>query len=214
MKESYDKVKTNLVEANKNIKSLSDENSNMAEKCKQLEEQLSGEKAARDLIESQMKDVLSQLDESKQRQSDLTKIIASQRKSIEENMDIISNLKEKNLASKKMASSYASSLKKAEKSLDSINRAKKLSEQKAKNNTTVYDYYESLYESYGNDIVAYKNEILNSANLTEAKRKFFTDILGNLKVSKDINKLKIKESKDTPVKKLSSSVDRMPEGWL
>ena len=87
-----------------------------------------------------------------------------------------------------------------------------MAENKAKNNTTVYDYYESLYESYGNDIVDYKDEILSSVNLTEAKRKFFTDILGNLKVSKDINKLT--ESKTTPVRKLSSSVDRMPEGWF
>ena len=212
LRESYDKVKNSLIEANKNIKSLTSEKSDISEKCRQLEEQLSGEKSARALIESQMKDVLSQLEESKQKQSDLTKIIASQRKSIEENMNVISSLKEKNISSKKMASSYASSLKKAEKSLDNINRSRKMAEQKAKNNTTVYDYYESLYESYGNDIVDYKDEILSSVNLTEAKRKFFTDILGNLKVSKDINKLT--ESKTTPVRKLSSSVDRMPEGWF
>lgn len=89
----------------------------------------------------------------------------------------------------------------------------------------VASFYESIYKTYGSQISPYANKILSSANLTEAKRVFYTDVIQNLKESKDIEDSRIpmtsyitaSERQDAlGLKSLKKStiMDRKPEGWL
>lgn len=89
----------------------------------------------------------------------------------------------------------------------------------------VASFYESIYKTYGSQISPYANKILSSANLTEAKRVFYTDVIQNLKESRDIEDSRIpmtsyitaSERQDAlglrSLKK-STIMDRKPEGWL
>lgn len=89
----------------------------------------------------------------------------------------------------------------------------------------VASFYESIYKTYGSQISPYANKILSSANLTEAKRVFYADVIQNLKESKDIEDSRIpmtsyitaSERQDAlGLKSLKKStiMDRKPEGWL
>lgn len=89
----------------------------------------------------------------------------------------------------------------------------------------VASFYESIYKTYGSQISPYANKILSSVNLTEAKRVFYTDVIQNLKESKDIEDSRIpmtsyitaSERQDAlGLKSLKKStiMDRKPEGWL
>lgn len=107
----------------------------------------------------------------------------------------------------------------------------KLSTQKigvALGNATVADYVATLRESYGAAIIPFKKELLSCRNLTEAKQKFYSSILGRMEESANIDKMrmpsstgisakeraaKLSESGKTPVAK-ESAISRMrAKGW-
>ena len=62
------------------------------------------------------------------------------------------------------------------------------------NNASVEDYVNVLQESFGSSILPFKKELLSCRNLTEAKQKFYSSVLGRMKESKEIDKLRIPSS--------------------
>ena len=62
------------------------------------------------------------------------------------------------------------------------------------NNASVEDYVNVLQESFGSSILPFKKELLSCRNLAEAKQKFYGSVLGRMKESKDIDKLRIPSS--------------------
>lgn len=86
-------------------------------------------------------------------------------------------------------------------------------------------FYESLVETYGDDVRPYRKAIAGAVTLSEAKNVFYKKVLGNLKESRKIDDMRLPESMaispeersqyilKEPIKK-TSSVDRLPEGWV
>ena len=149
----------------------------------------------------------------------LTKLYSlaeSQRTQIEESSKKIEKLKVLNERKTKMLYQV---LNEARNSLSS----NKLEESAELNE--VEEYYESLYQEYGKQIVPFKEKITKSINLTEAKQIFFKDVLQNMKESVEIENLNIPKamyvtSSDrqnalglNSIKK-STVMDRKPKGWL
>lgn len=64
----------------------------------------------------------------------------------------------------------------------------------ALNNASVEDYVDVLQESFGNSILPFKKELLSCRSLADAKQKFYGSILGRMKESTDIDKLRIPTS--------------------
>ena len=62
------------------------------------------------------------------------------------------------------------------------------------NNASVEDYVNVLQESFGSSILPFKKELLSCRNLTEAKQKFYGSVLGRMKESREIDKLRIPSS--------------------
>ena len=62
------------------------------------------------------------------------------------------------------------------------------------NNASVEDYVNVLQESFGSSILPFKKELLSCRNLAEAKQKFYGSVLGRMKESKEIDKLRIPSS--------------------
>ena len=98
----------------------------------------------------------------------------------------------------------------------------------ALSNASVEDYVAVLQESFGASILPFKKELLSCRNLTEAKQKFYGSILGRMKESREIDKLriptstgisakeraaKLSEAGKTPTTK-ESAISRMrAKGW-
>lgn len=61
-------------------------------------------------------------------------------------------------------------------------------------NASVKDYVAVLQESFGSSILPFKKELLSCRTLTEAKQKFFKDVLWRMEESKEIDKLRIPTS--------------------
>lgn len=64
----------------------------------------------------------------------------------------------------------------------------------ALDNASVEDYVDVLQESFGSSILPFKKELLSCRTLAEAKQKFYGSILGRMKESRDIDKLRIPAS--------------------
>ena len=64
----------------------------------------------------------------------------------------------------------------------------------ALSNASVEDYVAVLQESFGDSILPFKKELLSCRSLADAKQKFYSSILGRMKESEDIDKLRIPTS--------------------
>ncbi len=94
---------------------------------------------------------------------------------------------------------------------------------KKKNLTDTESFYEELYRTYGNDIVPYRERIVGSRSLSDAKMTFYHEILDNLRESRKIDDMRIPEGVYSPAKRASlidgnafykqSMMERMPKGW-
>ena len=95
-------------------------------------------------------------------------------------------------------------------------------------NASVEDYVAVLQESFGASILPFKKELLSCRNLTEAKQKFYKDILWRMEESQKIDKLrmptsigisakerasKLSEAGKAPVAKESAITRMRAKGW-
>ena len=118
-------------------------------------------------------------------------------------------------------------MKEARQSQLKVQKVANLVERKSKeeSSTEITDYYDSLYEAYGNAIVPYEKTIKGCLTLAEAKKVFYTRILQKLPESVEISNLLMSESLYTDADKKAEVlkgtkferpgiVDRLPKGWL
>lgn len=194
---------------------------NLNESFSKLEEMTNLKEA----LEKANRELTDALKESKNNNKKLIKVVESQRNAIEKSVSVMDTLKERNENSKKAAKTFARNLKTAEKFIEKKTKEQMLDEAARVTDTSVHQYYETLYSRYGNDIVPFKDDILSSATLTEAKNRFFKEILNNLPESQRIEKDRLPESVSVDAKdrikkmgaeklfKKQSAIDRKPEGW-
>ena len=87
----------------------------------------------------------------------------------------------------------------------------------------VKSFYKSLYESYGEDILPFREKILSCNTLAEAKQFFYTDAIQNMKESKEVERARIPENLTvSPEERISvmdakftkdNMLNRKPKGW-
>ena len=164
----------------------------------------------------------AQIKELNEKNSALLKIIAEQRDLIEKKTENENMLNEKVANQKKQLSSMASELKNAQFELYG-EKTKEVRRNKVEGSPIV-NYYESLYENYGNAVVPFKESILKSRTLSDAQNIFYTKVLPSFRESQEIDSMRLPENTSLKTKmekmpgfnpnKRSDVTSRLPEGWL
>ena len=164
----------------------------------------------------------AQIKELNEKNSALLKIIAEQRDLIEKKTENENMLNEKVANQKKQLSSMASELKNAQFELYG-EKTKEVRRNKVEGSPIV-NYYESLYENYGNAVVPFKESILKSRTLSDAQNIFYTKVLPSFRESQEIDSMRLPENISLKTKmekmpgfnpnKRSDVTSRLPEGWL
>lgn len=164
----------------------------------------------------------AQIKELNEKNSALLKIIAEQRDLIEKKTENENMLNEKVANQKKQLSSMASELKNTQFELYG-EKTKEVRRNKVEGSPIV-NYYESLYENYGNAVVPFKESILKSRTLSDAQNIFYTKVLPSFRESQEIDSMRLPENTSLKTKmekmpgfnpnKRSDVTSRLPEGWL
>lgn len=212
---SYKEACENVKRHEESIETL---NAEKTELDKQLEEACEYKKVAKYLKKEN-----DALKESNQKHMDAIKklydVAGKQRVKIEESAKEISKLQSLNESvNKSLQEAGKKNLQYEAKLLRQIKKSAPKKELNA-----VEEYYESLYNQYGDEIVPFRAKIVGKKTLNEAKQFFFKNILQNLSESEEIDNMRIPESLSIdPMDRAeamgisalkSSMMDRKPEGW-
>ena len=205
MTESYNNLRAYYEKAVLDIKSLKEEKDC---ECKKRDDE--------------NESLRTQIDELTERNNALLKIIADQRSLIEKKDAKEQELNERVERQKKQLSEMASSLKNSQFELygEKTKEARKVKVE----GSPIVNYYENLYENYGNAVVPFKEKILKSRTLLDAQNTFYTKILPLLEESREINSMRLPENTNLKEKmdkmpgfnpnKGRDAFDNLPEGWL
>lgn len=161
-------------------------------KMKESSEKASGtEKELTEVINS----LTAQLNESQEKIKSLNSIITKQRESIEKSASSEIALKETIAKQKNMLNEMAKQTKDAQfKLFGKASTSKKVE----KTDSPVVNYYESLYKRYGNAIVPFKETLIKSMSVADAKNKFYRNVLPNLPESEEIESMRLPENAGLP----------------
>lgn len=161
-------------------------------KMRESSEKASGtEKELTEVINS----LTAQLNESQEKIKSLNSIITKQRESIEKSASSEIALKETIAKQKNMLNEMAKQTKDAQfKLFGKASTSKKVE----KTNSPVVNYYESLYKRYGNAIVPFKETLIKSMSVADAKNKFYRNVLPNLPESEEIESMRLPENAGLP----------------
>lgn len=161
-------------------------------KMKESSEKASGaEKELTEVINS----LTAQLNENQEKIKSLSSIITKQRESIEKSASSEIALKEIIAKQKNMLNEMAKQTKDAQFKLFGKASTSKKAE---KTNSPVVNYYESLYKRYGNAIVPFKETLIKSMSVADAKNKFYRNVLPNLPESEEIESMRLPENAGLP----------------
>lgn len=222
--EAYKKLKETNVNQKKQIETLTFEKEKLNEACEEI--QLNGkakDKKFDDFAEST--DLLKQeLRETRRNNMKLLSVIKSQRVALEKAAIKNESFSKLNREKSRSLTRLMNETKGIQRQLDAEVDEREAIERDL-SMSSVDEYYESLYNTYGNQILPFKEKILRAKTLAEAKRLFFQDILGNLRESKRIDKTRIpqtmyiseNERKATLGEEnfeRTSMIDRKPDGWV
>ena len=215
----------------------------LKEKCEGLECELAGEKEKNENLEKELEEAKLKLKNGEDERDDMIKHYSS----------VCSNLKEANSKIAKYKVLFENQRKKFEESLVKIDQLRKVNEKKnqqisdlakeAKNSqmelkkrnlqdlrekkaqrTDTEVYYDELYEQYGNQVVPYRNRLVEAISLAEAKQVFFKEILPSLNESVEIERSRLPETMYTSPEERAKAIngkafyrqsimDRMPKDW-
>ena len=205
MTESYNTLRAHYEKAILDIKNLNEAANNNAEH-----------------VLNEKNNYEAQIKELNEKNSALLKIIAEQRDLIEKKTENENMLNEKVANQKKQLSSMASELKNTQFELYG-EKTKEVRRNKVEGSPIV-NYYESLYENYGNAVVPFKESILKSRTLSDAQNIFYTKVLPSFRESQEIDSMRLPENTSLKTKmekmpgfnpnKRSDVTSRLPEGWL
>lgn len=203
--ESYNNLRAHYEKAILDIKKINEEKECQCKKDKEEKESL----------EAQIKDL-------NEKNMSLLKVIADQRDLIEQKIKNENLLSEKVASQKDQLSQMASELKTSQFELYG-EKTKNVRKAKVEGSPIV-NYYESLYENYGNAVVPFKESILRSRTLKDAQNVFYTKVLPSLKESVEIDEMRLPENaplskkmevmKGFDPQKKGDVTSRLPEGWL
>lgn len=141
-------------------------------------------------LERRIEKLQAALNESKKENEKLEKIVDNQRQKIEESTS--KNLKLTKLVEKQKAQiqQIAKQTKDAQFRLYSEATSKKPNT-KVENTSPIVAFYNDIYKEYGNAVVPFKESILRSMTLTQAKQTFYTQVLPNINESLEIERTRV-----------------------
>ena len=175
---SYNNLKFNY---DSSVVNMNESNKNSEETVKSLNEKIEALQAQ---VEDQYKD-----------REVLSNIIDKQRENIEKHVNTELAMRETINKQKKMLQEMAKETRNAQFEL----YAKKTeSKEKKVSNDPVKSYYETLYKTYGNSIIPFKEKILSSRTMVEAKNNFYQKVLPNLPESEEIERTRLPENSGLP----------------
>lgn len=211
----------------KEVEDLEAEKADLNERITYLENTKAlAEKADKMNMKSYM-DLQEAYTESKKQREELIKVAEAQKEKISKYRERLSTYREKTKKANSINRELREDLEASEKSLLKVKKQKAIKENNARveNMSPVELYYEELYEEYGRDILPFKEKILSSPSLIDAKNTFYSKVLQNMRESKDIDTYRVPEALSiTPKQRqramgfsnvdTSDSIDRLPEGWI
>lgn len=218
--ESYRKIKEENAALQEKVQKLEEENKDLSTSLKEANAQFYYTAKADKLNEATYTKTRSSLAEANETVSKLETLVESQRIELEKALKDVNDYK---VLSEKRKIQLQGLAKETKKIQDRILQER--TKQEVVNKTPVECYYDSLYESFGNEIKPYERTIKRARSLQEAKNIFITKILQNLEESQEIEASRIPESLYvTPSQranainpmgfKKADAIDRMPKGWI
>lgn len=204
---------------------LADVENEKGELKKELEESLMKYKLGEDerkKLSDKYAQVCSGLKEANEKISKYKVLFENQRAKFEESLKKIDELRKVNEKKNVQISNLAKEAKNSQMALKQ-RAIQDLREKKAQRTDTEV-YYDELYEQYGNQVVPYKNRLIEAISLAEAKQVFFKEILPSLNESVEIERSRLPETMYTTPEERAKAIngkafyrqsvmDRMPKGW-
>lgn len=218
--ESFKAAEKEVADYSERIKELEAEKQQLTEKLEDASKQL----PIKEALGKSTVELGNSLKEANEKNERLLKIIEAQRTQIEK-------LSEKKTSAEQLAESRKEELSKATSALHKVHvkeavlATKAKEELREKASDTITDYYDKLYEAYGNDIVPFERKLKGCKTLAEAKKVFLTKVLQKLPVSQRIEKTRLPETLSMKPEqrakilnesnfKKHSILDNKPEGWI
>lgn len=204
---------------------LADVENEKDELKKELEESLMKYKLGEDerkKLSDKYAQVCSGLKEANEKISKYKVLFENQRAKFEESLKKIDELRKVNEKKNVQISNLAKEAKNSQMALKQ-RAVQDLREKKAQRTDTEV-YYDELYEQYGNQVVPYKDRLVEAISLAEAKQVFFKEILPSLDESVEIERSRLPETMYTTPEERAKAIngkafyrqsvmDRMPKGW-
>lgn len=215
LKESFDKVSHHL-------ETMTASSTNLIKENRELKESLAKTTVEKDTVSKKLEETVKALNESTEKVAKTYSLFTKERKRYEESMQEVANLK---MLNEKLDDKLN------DLSIEAKNTQFKLKEARLRENKVIKanlsdteQFYESLYQQYGNEIEPYKENIANARTLVDAKNYFYRTVVGKLSESKRINETRLPEVvnlnqkvQNTALRGATfvkeSAINRLPKGW-